>query len=307
MARDRSVAAAKPRNKRVDEDPQAIWQLLGFETEASLNKWRMSRLVQPYWDLYVSRFLENKAIKKGRTVSWEDVFSWIERGEANGKRRFRSVYDPQYDNAMDWNAWLLFWLVEDNRLDAHGCFWRKKIHTTEMHKLLYHFIICARGHHARTKASRSQEQSPTSDATSATTVATEERLPINTEDLDPEKGGCVILWAKGMPDALFNDLTFQSRVSLQGFCGFNKSSFREYVEYVFDLKKHRQRIVLLHARDGSSFEEAQVQAHGSQVPVRFELETATSELDVEVDVEEPPIPRGPDENAEDEIDTEAAL
>lgn len=305
MARGRSVAAAKPRNKHVDNDKQAVWHLLGFETEASWNKWRMSELVQPRWDLYVSRLLENKAINKGRkTGSWENVFDWIKGGEENGRRKFRSAYsDPQYDNAMDWNALLLFWLVEDNRLDAQGCFYNTKLHTTEMHKLMYYFIICAKGHHGRMKASKSQKQCVTSDATSSRTTATNERPPISTEDLDPEKGLCLIRWVEGIPHALLRDLAFPLLVQLQGFCGTSKSVFRQYVEEAFELKKHRQRIVLFYAEDGLSYEESQVQAHGNQTAVLFMLETATSELDIDANLEDPPIPNGPDENAEDEIDT----
>lgn len=311
MARGKSTAAAKTRNKRVYEDTQAMWNLLGFDTEASWNNWRTSRLVQPRWDMYVSGFLENKAINKGdgrKTGDWDNVFNWIKDGENNGRRRFRSaITNPEYDNAMDWNAWLTFWLVEDNLLDAKGCFYNTKLHTTEMHKRMYYFVIWAKRQRGRTKASKSQKQGATSDATSSRTTTTrEERPPINTEDLDPEAGFCMIVWKEGVPRALTRNFAFQNRVPMEGFCGTSKSAFRQYVENGFELKRHRQRISLLYAEDGLSYEEAQVQAHGSPDAVIFILETATSELDADADLQDPPIPNGPDENPEDEIDTRAA-
>jgi hypothetical protein len=248
-------------------------RMLGFDTEASFDTWRHGELVKPFWDIFVEKHLETTTGASGkRFIHIQTVSECIQGGEIRGRRRFRRCHlNPDFDNALDWHAWLTFWLVEENATDQEGCFFRftHRRKQEEMQKKAFHFILWAkryRSHIIRTGAA---------DEPPIPALSSEEESSDDEIEMDPEAGTAIVRWIYGVPDALEGDDEWPGRIVVSGFCGHTCVSFWHHVDDTFQLRQHSQYRTSLVAKDDLGFRKAQRLAFQTGKKIFFYLTTKT--------------------------------
>jgi hypothetical protein len=219
---------AKRKRNRPYENKSKMVGLLGFDTEASFDKWRESELVKPLWDLFVAKALDTGISARGKKCAdHQNLCDWIREGEKGGKRRFSDREPPKFDNDMDWHAWLTYWLVEDNVSDRYGCFFNKRMDRTEMYKHAYHYVVWAKRHRSRNLKAATATKSPKSvgkQKTAKQSAKPSEDSDADDLDMDPNSGVAFVKWTEGMPFEMimagYGDL-----ITIQSFCGYSLLEF----------------------------------------------------------------------------------
>ena len=243
-----------------------------FDTNTAFEEWRQSSLVKPWWDIFVSKFLDTNLFRPDKQVDdFEDLYAWIKEGEKNGRRRFdKHMTSPNYEDATDWHAWLTHWLVKENKIDREGCFFGSRLENKAMFQTAYHYILFAKRERARaltrSKTTRSPKTKPKPTATRLAAPLPDES---DTTQRDSQLGMAIVKWTKGQPSDLPSNAT---TTVVESFCGYKLDGFWQEIDRRFDLSTHKQRPTALVATNGMSFEDAQDQAAQSGA-VLFSLET----------------------------------
>lgn len=101
-------AAKWARESKPYEDKSNMVVLLGFDTEKSFDKWRVSSLVHTRWEIFVEKFLKADLLRDGRKVAdFASIRERIREGEKAGRRRYSDgMRALDYQDEMDWHAWL---------------------------------------------------------------------------------------------------------------------------------------------------------------------------------------------------------
>jgi hypothetical protein len=260
--------------------------LLGFDTEASFDKWRESELVKPLWDLFVAKALDTGISARGKKCAdHQNLCDWIREGEKGGKRRFSDREPPKFDHDMDWHAWLTYWLVQDNVSDCHGCFFNRRLDRNEMYKHAYHFVVWAKRQRSRSGAAKLLKSTDNQNTRTGSTHASEES-EADDIDMDPNSGVVWVKWTEGMSTDLIA-AGYAERITVQSFCGYSILEFWRYVDDQFHLGQHLQRRMLLYVSDNLTFKEAQHHAHETGKPVLFFLVTESASLPEEAETVPP--------------------
>jgi hypothetical protein len=288
MARSASAKQTKKRSRdsKPYENKSKIVALLGFDTEASFDKWRASSLVKPWWDLFVTRFLETDLfVAGGKVADFTNLCNWIREGEKGGKRRFRKARDaPNYDNELDWHAWLTFWIVEENVTDREGRFYDLHMDHTLMYKNAYHFIVWAKRQRQRDSKAAASAKSPKSahkqPIARQELASSEDESNVEEADMDPNGGTAIVRWTEGMPDAL-EEQGHDDRITVESFCGYTLLDFWREVDTRFELSTHLQRRSELASKGNLTFRAAQLQAHVTGKTIIFYLRTEDATLSEE--------------------------
>ncbi|KAI4675893.1 uncharacterized protein J4E84_009868 [Alternaria hordeiaustralica] len=308
MARGGSSSSKKrQRKRRPYEDKNKVIASFGcFDTEAAFEEWRQSSFVKPYWDIFVSKFINTDLFRPGKKVAdFDNLYAWIREGEKNGRRRFdKDSHFPEYEDEIDWHAWLTHWLVKENKVDREGCFYGSRLENKTLTQTVYHYVLFAKRERARgsktttksqkkkSKTSAARSAKPQSDQSDAESDAEPDAEP-DAEQPDPQLGMAVVKWTKGQPSDLPSNATTTTVV--ESFCGYSLDGFWQEINRRFDLSTHKQRRKALVATKGLSFEDAQNHAAQDDVVVRFSLETediVLKEEHEEVGPQEVPAPEG---------------
>ncbi|KAF2833219.1 hypothetical protein CC86DRAFT_6647 [Ophiobolus disseminans] len=252
-----------------------------------LDVWLGGWLVKPLWDLFEARFLDTPLSQPSRKIpDFTDVCDQITSGEGHGKRRYlKEKSNPQYDNALDWYAWLMFWLVNANELDHKGCFFGRRKSRDDMRKDVYYFIIWAkRKHHRDVKAVAAGK---TQRRTAKQPVTPSEESEDESEDeidMDPTKGTAAVRWRYGLSYEL-EMLVSRDRILVEGFCGYSPEGFTTEVKTRFELGLHGQQLGALVAHNGVGFRAAQLRTLETGEPILIFFDTLSSDVKLPDDVQ----------------------
>jgi len=136
----------RDRNGKPYEYKNKMMALLGFDTLESFDKWRISALVKPLWNIFVTKHLKvDEGTTGHKLIDFPNLCTWIQEGEMGGNRRFeRSRETPDYTNPIDWHAWRTFWLAHENVTDKKGCFFGRKLDKVEIWRRAHNFIVWAK-------------------------------------------------------------------------------------------------------------------------------------------------------------------
>jgi len=295
MAKRRRLYSERAKPAKPYESKKKMSQLLGFDTEDAFSKWRVSNLVKPTWEGFERKFLDtalSEASTKG--LQFEEVHTEIIEGEARGRRHYSThPANATYDTALEWHAWAVYWLVNENTADWKGCFFGKHLDKAESHKIMFIYLTFEKRQRRRRATAVAQGKRPrTSKAPPKDPSPIEESSDSEDEehiDLDPEQGVAIVRW--DVPPALWEE-NIVDKVKIQEFCGYTPAQFSTFVTAHFELDKHKQRLVSLEATDKINFRAAQVKSMQTGKPVTYRLMTREADISEEgqsvVDSDLPP-------------------
>ncbi|KAI4687712.1 uncharacterized protein J4E88_003303 [Alternaria novae-zelandiae] len=267
----------KRRKMRPYERKALIIEQLGFGRQQAIRDWRASDLVKPHWERFSKHFLDSFLSKSGKKdTKFVHVYTRMINGEKHGARTFSARINRQYTTDIDWHAWLLYCLVDQNTKDRNGCFYAKRLEELATYRYMWDFIAFEKRQRARGKGkgkgtASSSKTAPSSSRQLDLLEAT------SSEDayehrLHPDEGVASIFWVKGMPEALEDEVA-SIKATVKGFCGYTESEFERAVMDAFDLRSHRQIVVELEATGGLTYIGAQYFAHRDGKKVIFMLTT----------------------------------
>jgi hypothetical protein len=254
-------------------------RMLGFDTEASFDTWRHGELVKPFWDIFVEKHLETTTGASGkRFIHIQTVSECIQGGEIRGRRRFRRCHlNPDFDNALDWHAWLTFWLVEENVTDREGCFFSfsHRMKQEEMQKKAFHFILWAKRHRSHIIRTGAADEPPNPAAMEPEALSSKEESSDEEIEMDPQAGTAIVIWESGIPDVAVENMDFKCHVKVEAFCGYNQMTFWHHIDEVFELQRYSQYQTSLATKDNLGFRKAQRLAFQTGKRIVFRLATKT--------------------------------
>ncbi|KAF2030156.1 hypothetical protein EK21DRAFT_112263 [Setomelanomma holmii] len=245
--------------------------------------------MKPWWDIFVAKFLETPLFNSGnKVVDFTDLNNWIQEGERGGKRKFLAARtDPKYDTDLDFHAWLVFWLVEENHLDREGISYNRNTEIrdkTTMYKNAHNYVVWAKRQRQRDLKAAATKKSPKNAKKSTAKVAVvpdTDSSDDGADNLDEMKGTAMVRWVDGLPDGL--DVSGQDRIEFKPFCRYNLLEFWSDVDKRFELSKYKQRRVWLAPKDGSTFAEALKKANDTDKTTLFTLKTAPADIEEEAE------------------------
>jgi hypothetical protein len=225
--------AKRKARKKHHDDKKKIVALLQFDTENSYDKWRRSAIVKPWWDLFVSRFLDQNSIQK-KAIHLPEILTWILDGERGGKRRFHdAMRSPKNDDANNWHAWLTFWLAKVNVTDRRGHFLGRNLDKIEIYRRASYFVVWAKRQRQReiiaARNAKSRKIDKKQSAGSAESHLYEES-EVEAE-MDVSKGTAIVKWTEGMPEELEMEGA-SGRITIENFCGYDPLDFQREVDTV---------------------------------------------------------------------------
>jgi len=176
MTQENSGSASKqPKRsaRKPYEDRGKIVASLGYSyTDPAFDKWRESELVKPWWEIFVSKYLDTNLYKPGKKApAFDDLYACIRDGDYGGRVKYhwqRRFTD--YNNETHWHTWLLYRLVDDNSGHPDGCFYYSyQVNRKTVYRAAYHYILFAKWEHLKALASWYTATSPltSSKATAA--------------------------------------------------------------------------------------------------------------------------------------------
>jgi hypothetical protein len=280
----------RTRESKPYEDKQKIITSFGsFDTEAAFDAWRNGPLIKPWWDMFVSGFLEISLFRRGKKVAdFENLYTWIQDGEKRGNAKFLGQKQvPSYDDETDWHAWITFWLVEENRTNKRGCFYSSRLGKEDIFKIAFHYVIYAKRERSRALAKptpvKSPKTKPKKTVVHNTPAMSSEESDVEETSLNPKDGVITVTWDEGLPNDLAFEMNFNNRILVREFCGYSLMGFWQEVDRRFELGSHKQRLVAVENADDMSLKRAQVHASKHQF-ARYILETEASDLPAKVTV-----------------------
>jgi len=252
-----------------------IIEQLGFGRGQAFNKWRASNLVKPYWERFSRYFMNSFPIKSGKKgTKFVHLYTRMINGEKDGWGTFSARVDRQYTTDIDWHAWLLYCLVDQNTKDRNGCFYAKGLEKLATYQSMWDFIAFEKRQRARNKGKGAASSSNTGPSSSKQLDLHESTSSADVYEhcLHPDEGVASIFWVEGRPGALEEDEGASIRATVQGFCGMTEVEFERAVMDVFDLRSHQQIVVELDAWRGLTYIGAQ-KYHETEKKTIFKLTT----------------------------------
>jgi hypothetical protein len=152
----------RKRAKRNYENKEKVRAGLGLASESAYNEWRASPdYAKTWWDTFEKGYLQTKIFVPGsKGVEFAQVYQQVKRGEANGAGRYsKPSAEKKYSTALDWQAWLLCNLVQQNTLYRDGCFFGKGSSEIENYRAMWDFIKCELRQRSRNAKSTAQHKS----------------------------------------------------------------------------------------------------------------------------------------------------
>ena len=128
--------------------------------------------MKPYWERFSKHSLDSFPLKFGKKgPKFVHVYTRMINGEKDGARTFSTHINRQYTTDIDWHAWLLYCLVDQNTKSRDGCFYAKGLEGLGTYRSMWDFIAFEKRQRARGKGKGTASSSKTA--------------PFSSRELDP--------------------------------------------------------------------------------------------------------------------------
>ncbi|KAI4615030.1 hypothetical protein J4E80_006536 [Alternaria sp. BMP 0032] len=194
----------KRRKMRPYERKALIIEQLGFGRKQAFRDWRASDLVKVHWETFSKHCLDSYPFKSGKKgPKFVHVYTRMINGEKHGARTFSARINRQYTTDIDWHAWLLYCLVDQNTKDRNGSFYAKGLERLATYRSMWDFIAFEKRERARGKgkgkgAAKSSRTAPSSSKQPDLLEATSS-VDAYEHRLHPDEGVASIFWVEGRP------------------------------------------------------------------------------------------------------------
>ena len=271
------------RKKRVYESNALTRQGVNLSEERNYQAWRKGPRAAPYWAIFEKGFLESPQYAEGQKGDeFLNVYNQITAGEADGAGRFSSDgAEKTLTTGLEWQAWLLLKLVQNNTLYRNGCLYG----STEPKSIIYERMWNTIKNELRNR-SRNAKRAAKAPKSAKPRKSKTDHSSTSEEELDPKSGTAMVTWANmplslrksGCNEEIFGD-----------FCGMDFAGFRTAVQERFKLKERKHIILELSESSNLAFADAQaLAAHDNEDGVFFSLKTRKAVLEEETAL--PPVP-----------------